>query len=141
MRTEALHPIQNFGLGLRRVFPLLEGAALSVNPAADAAAGRIQGTVSSMIGQLRNISGGSAREMDAVKELELALAQLGNSSGNYEASVGLVEALQRRMATVRTIFNEGGFRGDAGGGNAPAPAASDRAALIAEARRRGLDVE
>jgi hypothetical protein len=39
---------------------------------------------------------------------------------------------------VQSIYDEGGFRGDGGG---PAPAASDRAALIAEARRRGLDVE
>jgi hypothetical protein len=138
MRTEALNPLQNFGLGVRQIFPMVEGMARSVNPAADAAAGRIQGTISSMISQLRNVTGGTAREIDAVKELELALAQLGNSSGNYEASVDLVKALQARMAVVQSIYDEGGFRGDGGG---PAPAASDRAALIAEARRRGLDVE
>ena len=116
MRTQALNPLQNFGLGVRRVFPLVEGMALSVNPAADAAAGRIQGTISSMISQLRNVTGGTAREIDAVKELELALSQLGNSSGNYEASVDLVRALQARMAVVQRIYDEGGFRGDAGGG-------------------------
>jgi hypothetical protein len=123
MRTKALNPLQNFGLGIRQIFPMVEGMARSVNPAADAAAGRIQGTISSMISQLRNVTGGTAREIDAVKELELALAQLGNSSGNYEASVDLVRALQARMAVVQSIYDEGGFRGDAGGGGGGTPSA------------------
>ncbi len=134
MRTEALNPLQNFGLGVRQIFPVIEGMARSVNPAADAAAARIQGTISSMISQLRNVTGGTAREIDAVKELELALAQLGNSSGNYEASVDLVRALQARMAVVQRIYDEGGFRGDGGGG----PAAGGGRATHRNAQGQGI---
>jgi hypothetical protein len=134
MRTEALNPLQNFGLGVRQIFPMIEGMARSVNPAADAAAARIQGTISSMISQLRNVTGGTAREIDAVKELELALAQLGNSSGNYEASVDLVRALQARMAVVQRIYDEGGFRGDGGGG----PAAGGGRATHRNAQGQGI---
>jgi hypothetical protein len=60
------------------------------------------------------------------------------------------EDLRRALATIKRVTEAvrdayaqdvRDFGVEAMGGSAPAPAASDRAALLAEARRRGLDVE
>ena len=116
------------GQFIRDAIPGGRGLALSMNPTADAAAQVIQGTRSTMVGQLKDMYGSSSRAMDAVKELELALAQFGAEGGNYDAGVSLLSDLERRLDLIDRLYREdSGLAG--GGGNA---------ALEAEARRRGL---
>jgi len=118
------------GQFIRDAIPGGRGLALSMNPTADAAAQVIQGTRSTMVGQLKDMYGSSSRAMDAVRELELALAQFGAEGGNYDAGVSLLDDLDRRLDLIDRLYREdSGLAGGGGGGNA---------ALEAEARRRGL---
>jgi hypothetical protein len=118
------------GQFIRDAIPGGRGLALSMNPTADAAAQVIQGTRSTMVGQLKDMYGSSSRAMDAVRELELALAQFGAEGGNYDAGVSLLDDLDRRLDLIDRLYREdSGLAGGGGGGNA---------ALVTEARRRGL---
>ena len=109
------------GQFIRDAIPGGRGLALSMNPAADAAAQVIQGTRSTMVGQLKDMYGSSSRAMDAVRELELALAQFGAEGGNYDAGVSLLDDLDRRLDLIDRLYREDS--GLAGGGAAAGGAA------------------
>ncbi len=90
----------------RDVIPGARGLALAMDPRAEQANDRIRGTVSSLVGQLKDLYGTSSRAMDAVRELELALAQFGAEGSNYEAGVALVGDLVRRVDEIDRIYRE-----------------------------------
>jgi hypothetical protein len=124
-------PVTGAGKFLRDAVPGARGLTLSMNPNADAAAQVAEGTISSMVGQLKDLYGTSSRAMDAVRELELALAQFGSGRGNYDAGITLLNNLESRLNTIDELYRRDMGLGDEGGGG-------DNAALIEEARRRGL---
>ncbi len=90
----------NLGQFARDLVPGVRGAALAANPRADTASGVIQGTISTMLGQLRNLYGTSSKAMDAVREMELALARFGSEGMTYEASMELLDAEMRRADRI-----------------------------------------
>jgi hypothetical protein len=132
LRSSRDNQLSGAGQFIRDAIPGGRGLALSMNPTADAAQQVINGTKSTMVGQLKDMYGASSRAMDAVKELELALAQFGAEGGNYDAGITLLDDLENRLDLIDRIFQQ-----DMGGGSS-AGGGDSRAALEAEARRRGL---
>jgi len=111
-------PVTGAGKFLRDAVPGARGLTLSMNPNADAAAQVAEGTISSMVGQLKDLYGTSSRAMDAVRELELALAQFGSGRGNYDAGITLLNNLESRLNTINELYRRDMGLGDAGGGAA-----------------------
>lgn len=133
LRSSRDNAVTGAGQFIRDAIPGGRGLALSMNQQADAAAQVIEGTRSTMVGQLKDMYGTSSKAMDAVRELELALAQFGAEGGNYDAGVALLGDLERRLDLIDRLYREdSGLTGGGSGGG------DSRAALEAEARRRGL---
>jgi hypothetical protein len=121
LRGEGDTPLEGAAQFARDVIPGARGLALAMDPRAEQANDRIRGTVSTLVGQLKDLYGTSSRAMDAVRELELALAQFGAEGSNYEAGVALVDDLVRRVDEMDRYYREdmGAAEGTQGGGQGP----------------------
>jgi hypothetical protein len=116
LRSSRDNAVTGAGQFIRDAIPGGRGLALSMNPTADAAAQVIEGTRSTMVGQLKDMYGTSSKAMDAVRELELALAQFGAEGGNYDAGVALLGDLERRLDLIDRLYREDTGTAPAGGG-------------------------
>jgi hypothetical protein len=106
LRGEGDTPVEGAGQFFRDTIPGARSLALAMNPRAEQASDRIRGTISSMVGQLKDLYGTSSRAMDAVRELELALAHFGGEGSNYEAGIALLDDLDRRLELIDRLYRE-----------------------------------
>lgn len=136
LRSSRDNAVTGAGQFIRDAIPGGRGLALSMNPTADAAAQVIEGTRSTMVGQLKDMYGTSSKAMDAVRELELALAQFGAEGGNYDAGVALLGDLERRLDLIDRLYREdSGLAGAGGGSGAPAGGGANLPPVGAEGSR------
>jgi hypothetical protein len=134
MRGEGVSPAGNVAQWAGDRIPGVRGARLAANTEADTAAGNVEALLSTAISTLSALYGTSSRVMDAVKEMENARTTFGSQNMTIEAARNMVATALRRVDELEAA------RANAGGGApaATAPAGGNRAALEAEARRRGL---
>jgi len=127
MRGSGISPVGNVAQFVGDAIPGVRGARLATNSAADTASGNVEALLSTAISTLSALYGTSSRVMDAVKEMENARSTFGGQNLTIEAARNMVATALRRVDELEASRSGGG----SGGGDS-------RAALEAEARRRGL---